>query len=269
MDGVAGVVLAGGRSTRMGSPKAELAWHGSTVLRRVVGIVARAVDGPVLVVAAPGQRFADLPADVEVVHDPVDGRGPLQGLAVGVTAAARVPAEVVFVCSTDLPLLHPAVVRCIVRCLRTDVDVALPWIDGHRQPLAAAYRSGVAEPITRWVAAGERRVSAVVDRLRAGVVGRGALLADPAVRTADPNLLSFRNLNRPAEYRAALALPKPEVVVCDTHEGSRVVRASTVTMAATAAGYTFGVGSTAALEGRIVTDGSQPLAAGDVLTICC
>ena len=47
---VAGVVLAGGRSTRMGRPKANLEWHGSTLLHRVTGIVGRAVDGPVVVV---------------------------------------------------------------------------------------------------------------------------------------------------------------------------------------------------------------------------
>ena len=44
------VVLAGGRSTRMGTAKAALEWHGSTLLRHVTGIVGRAVDGPVIVV---------------------------------------------------------------------------------------------------------------------------------------------------------------------------------------------------------------------------
>ena len=43
----AAIVLAGGRSSRMGSPKAELEWHGSTLLRRVTGLVARA-DGSFL-----------------------------------------------------------------------------------------------------------------------------------------------------------------------------------------------------------------------------
>jgi len=48
-------VLAGGRSSRMGTPKAALEWHGSTLLRRTVGIVARATGGPVVVVRAAGQ----------------------------------------------------------------------------------------------------------------------------------------------------------------------------------------------------------------------
>src|ERR687897_869016 len=57
MSAVAAVVLAGGRSTRMGRPKATLDWHGSTLLRRAAGIVGRAVDGPVVVVRAAGQEL--------------------------------------------------------------------------------------------------------------------------------------------------------------------------------------------------------------------
>src|SRR5262245_39816088 len=103
----AGLVLAGGRSTRMGPPKAAPGWHGSTLLHRAAAVLARSVDGPVVVVAAPGQELPDLPSGVEVVADPVEGLGPLQGLARGLAAVAG-RAEAAFVCSTDLPFLHPA-----------------------------------------------------------------------------------------------------------------------------------------------------------------
>src|SRR6266581_6089080 len=101
----AGIVLAGGRSSRMGTPKAALEWHGSTLLRRTAGVLARMVDGPVVVVRAPGQALPALPAQVEVVEDPREGLGPLQGLAAGLAAAAD-RAEIAFVCSTDMPFLH-------------------------------------------------------------------------------------------------------------------------------------------------------------------
>jgi molybdopterin-guanine dinucleotide biosynthesis protein A len=65
----AAIVLAGGRSSRMGSPKAALEWHGSTLLRRVTGLVARAVDGPVVVVRAPEQELPDLDGAIEFVTD--------------------------------------------------------------------------------------------------------------------------------------------------------------------------------------------------------
>src|SRR5947208_4621260 len=80
----AGIVLAGGRSTRMGTPKAWLEWHGTTLLDRVVRVVSRAVDGgPVVVVRAPGQDLPELPAGVLVVDDAAEGQGPLEGLAAG------------------------------------------------------------------------------------------------------------------------------------------------------------------------------------------
>ena len=129
-------MLAGGRSTRMGRPKANLEWHGSTLLHRVTGIVGRAVDGPVVVVRAPDQELPELPPGVRVVEDAAEGRGPLQGLAAGLAAVAG-EAELAYVSSTDVPLLHPAFVRAVVRAAADpDVDVALPVVHGFRHPLA-------------------------------------------------------------------------------------------------------------------------------------
>ena len=54
------IVLAGGRSSRMGAPKALLDWHGGTLVRRVTGILQRIAD-PVVVVHADGQELPTLP----------------------------------------------------------------------------------------------------------------------------------------------------------------------------------------------------------------
>ena len=64
-------MLVGGRSSRMGSPKAALEWHGSTLLYRTSALLRRTVGGPVVVVASPGQQLPALPSGVEVVEDPV------------------------------------------------------------------------------------------------------------------------------------------------------------------------------------------------------
>ncbi len=86
----AAIVLAGGRSSRMGTPKAALEWHGTTLLRRTTAVLARTVSGPVIVVRAPGQPLPDLPCDVRIVEDPVEGVGPLQGIAAGLSAVPGV-----------------------------------------------------------------------------------------------------------------------------------------------------------------------------------
>src|SRR5271166_5293473 len=147
----AGIVLAGGRSSRMGTPKAALEWHGSTLLRRTVGIISRATDGPVVVVRAPGQALPALPADVEVVADPREGLGPIQGLAAGL-AAIDGRAEFAFVASTDMPFLHPAFIRRVLRAMQEGAGVGLPIARGYPQPLAAAYRQTLVRVAERLVA---------------------------------------------------------------------------------------------------------------------
>ena len=78
-DSTAGVVLAGGRSSRMGTPKAALEWHGSTLLYRTTALLARTVTGPVVVVAAPGQELPDLPLGVRCRRGPRRGPRPDAG----------------------------------------------------------------------------------------------------------------------------------------------------------------------------------------------
>src|SRR5262249_53091782 len=105
----------------MGTPKAALGWHGAALLRRTVGILAGAGDGPVGVVGRPGQDLPPLPAQAEVVDDPREGLGPVQGLAAGLAAIAG-RAEVAFVGSTDMPFLHPAFVRRVLRAAQQGAD---------------------------------------------------------------------------------------------------------------------------------------------------
>lgn len=248
----AGIVLAGGRSSRMGSSKAALEWHGSTLLRRTTALLGRVVDGPVIVVRAPGQELPELPADVEVVADPVTGRGPLQGIATGLAAVAE-RADVAFVCPTDLPLLHPAFVRRVLGALTADVDVVLPVARGFPQPLAAAYRTALAPRVDALIAAGRMRPAMLFAEVAVLRLDEAALLADPELAAADPALDSLWNVNEPAEYRAARERPAPEVVVAGT-----TVRAATLGALAAS--------GPVVLNGEpIAYDAELPLVAGDTV----
>jgi molybdopterin-guanine dinucleotide biosynthesis protein A len=256
----------------MGSPKAALEWHGSTLLRRVTGIVARAVDGPVIVVRAPGQHLPELTLGVEVVDDAAEGRGPLQGLAGGLRAIGD-RASVAYLSSTDVPLLHPAFVRRIVGALSDREDVVLPEIGGHRQPLAAAYRTSLLGVVEELIAEDRLKPAFVFDRCRVLRLGEQALLEDPGLARLDPSLSSVKNLNEPADYQEARALPAPEVEVerfgaLAPKSGPRrkTVRAYTLGAAAVAVGLTLDEHVVAALNGdQISRDPQLPLAAGDAL----
>lgn len=270
----AGVVLAGGRSSRMGTSKAALEWHGSTLLYRTTALLARTVDGPVVVVAAPGQDLPALPAGVEVVADPVEGRGPLQGIAVGLSAVAG-RATRAFVCSTDMPFLHPAFVRCVLGRLAgpDDADVALPFARGFRQPLAAGYRTALATLTAELVANGMLKPGLLFDRCTVGRLDDARLLADPGVARFDPDLDSVVNVNEPADYAVARGRTPAEVLVeclgtlaTDGRRGPRPVAAATLAAAADAVGIALDRHVVVAVNGdRIALDPLLPLVAGDTV----
>jgi len=254
----------------MGTPKADLDWHGCTLLRRAVGIVGRAVDGPVVVVCARDQQLPPLPARVELAEDEREGRGPLQGIAAGLRAIGD-RAQVVYVSGIDAPLLHPAFVGHVIAALR-EADVALPRAHGFAHPLAAAYRAApVALLLQALLDDDDLGSAALFARCTVRELDETALLADPAIAVFDPQLDSLLNLNEPDEYERARARPAPHVTV------SRFGRlrigldpigicAATLGAAAGAAGVTLGGDVVAMLNGAVAGDSREPLVAGDAVT---
>ena len=263
---VVGAVLAGGRSGRMGSDKAWLDWHGSTLLERTVAGLRRALTGPVVVVRSRGQRLPALPADVLVIDDPAPGRGPLQGLA---TALAVADAPLVFACSTDLPLLHPALVRSLLARAQSQpqAEVVLPLVHGRRQHLTAFYRTAAAGRAAELVGSGRLAVADLVEALTAVLIDESELLADPAVAAADPRLESFVNLNTPGDYTRARALALPTVAVQHPDHPPVLVEAANLAVAAAAVAAGGEGAIRATLDGRTgVWSPHTPLFAGDTVS---
>ncbi|MEP6641015.1 MAG: molybdenum cofactor guanylyltransferase [Gaiellales bacterium] len=189
----AAIVLAGGRSSRMGEPKAMLDWHGAPLVHHVAGILTQ-VCRPVIVVAASGQHVP-VPEGVEIAVDAAPERGPLEGIAAGIRALDG-RSQAVFLAAVDLPLLHPAFVGQMLAAL-PGFDAAVAIADGRDQPLAAAYDSRLLERAPELLATGEARVTALLEH------GRIRRLTVAELVEAD----SLRNVNTQAEYRRLLALP--------------------------------------------------------------
>jgi len=200
---VGAVVLAGGRSSRMGPSKALLDWHGRTAVAHAVEVVREGVgSGPVCVVRAPGQELP--PLDAIVVDDAIAHRGPLGGLHAGLTALAG-RAEVVFACGVDTPLLVPAFVLAVYGSLGDGDDAVVPVIDGRAQPLLAAYRTAIAPQLQALLDRGAFGLKDISGTCAVRELSEPELLADAELAAADPRLRSAANANTPEEWAVLVA----------------------------------------------------------------
>jgi molybdenum cofactor guanylyltransferase len=193
-DSAGGIVLAGGKSTRMGTSKALLPFGPETMLQRVVRLLGTVVT-PIVVVAAPGQDLPQLPADIIVTHDEREARGPLEGLRAGLKALPD-GIDRAYVTSCDVPLLVPGFVTEMLTHSE-GYDVAVMEIDGFPHPLSAIYRRATLPFVEALLAHDKLRPVFLYDQVRTRKV-------QPADITADPALQTLRNLNTRQDYEAAL-----------------------------------------------------------------
>lgn len=202
---VGGIVLCGGKSTRMGMPKATLPFGDETMLQRVIRLLA-AVVSPIIVVAARDQLLPPLPDGVRVTRDEREARGPLEGIRAGLSALPE-SIDAAYVTSCDVPLLVPAFVERMID-LMGDHDIAVMEIDGFPHPLSAVYRRDTVRHVETLLAADRLRPVFLFDAVRTRRV------TPEEMTVVDPQLRTLRNLNTPEDYRAALAdagipLPAP------------------------------------------------------------
>jgi molybdopterin-guanine dinucleotide biosynthesis protein A len=188
------IVLCGGKSTRMGTPKALLPFGPETMLQRVVRLLADVVS-VIVVVAAADQPLPELPRHAIITRDEQKGRGPLEGLRAGLKALPT-DVEAAYVTSCDVPLLEPAFVREMLD-LANGFDIAVMEIDGFPHPLSAVYRRAVLSHVEELLAANRLRPVFLFDRVKTRRIR-------PDEITTDPELRTLRNLNTREEYEQAL-----------------------------------------------------------------
>jgi molybdopterin-guanine dinucleotide biosynthesis protein A len=192
---VAGIILSGGKSRRMGLPKPTLPFGPESMIERVVRLLGD-VAYPLLVVASPGQQLPRLTADVQVVRDRREGRGPLEGICAGLEALQS-QAQAAYITGCDVPRLVPGIVRLLVNRLG-DHQIAVPVDGSHYHPLAAVYRVNVLPAVQELLAADRLRPVFLFDEVDTCRVPVEDL------RAVDPHLSTLENLNHPADYLAAL-----------------------------------------------------------------
>jgi len=189
---VAGVVLAGGGSRRLGRDKALLTLDGETLLARATRILRQVTTEQFVV--GPESRGAT--TATRIVPDVRPGCGPLGGIY---SALLATTAEHVLVVACDMPFLNPGLLSYLLS-LRADWDVVLPRVACRGQHLHAVYAASCLEPIRRHLDAGDLRVDCFFDEMRVRPVEAEDL------RRFDPELRSFYNVNTAEEWAGAQSL---------------------------------------------------------------
>ena len=189
---IAGVLLAGEKSRRMGRDKRFIDVGGRTLVERA-SEVFKQLFSEILIVAA--EPTAALLALGPVVTDTFPDRGSLGGLYTGLSRASR---NRVFAAACDMPFLDPAVIAFMATFDR-QADIVIPRLSTGLQPLHAIYAKNCLPDLHRMICAGNLKLHELVES-RSLLV---KVIPEEQIRSIDPRLISFMNVNRPADLEFA------------------------------------------------------------------
>ncbi len=184
------IVLAGGQSARMGVPKAHLPFGSSTLIETALATL-RPLFRTVYVVGRDRERLAGL--DATLLIDDRDDRGPLVGLAQGLSAS---DGPWCFAVGCDMPFLSPQVIRRMASYL-DDCDALATRVEGRIQPLHAFYSTACLPTALRLLEKGDTSLKGLLEACKVRSID-GVEFHD-----LDPELASFKDLDTEEEYMAA------------------------------------------------------------------
>jgi molybdopterin-guanine dinucleotide biosynthesis protein A len=189
ISGVTGVILAGGRSRRMGSNKALLPYRGGLFIEAIHRQLAALFPEVLLVTNAP-EQYDFLPC--RKAGDIYPDMGALAGLHSGLHHSST---PHIFAVACDMPYLDDRLIRYLVG-QRHKGDLVIPEVEGGLEPLHAVYARKCLPHMEASLAANRRRIISFFDRVNLVIVDRGISAA------FDPEFRSFSNINTPDDYYA-------------------------------------------------------------------
>ena len=192
---VTGVLLAGGKSRRMGEDKRYLVVGEQTLLEWGLGVL-RSMFQEVLVVIA--QDSAPLDIDARVVRDLVPDCGSLGGIYTGLIQAT---SPYIFTVACDMPFLNQAVITQFTT-RRDTADIVMARLATRLHPMHALYGKGCLPAMEQMIVARQLKIQELVSHasLRVQYVTEADLLS------IDPSWRSFHNVNTPEDLEAACSL---------------------------------------------------------------
>jgi molybdopterin-guanine dinucleotide biosynthesis protein A len=189
--------LAGGENSRFaGKHKALMQVGGKRILDRIFDVMAGVFDDLILVTNTPGRY---LEWDATIVTDRLQSRSALTGIHTGLFYART---DYAFFTAGDTPFLKKEMVTAVVAGITPGIDIVMPETEKGREPLCAAYSRSCLESARHSVENGRFKI------MRAFRKKNIKIISAKASRKADPRLLSFFNVNTPADLQRAEAIAR-------------------------------------------------------------
>ncbi|MEK7850719.1 MAG: molybdenum cofactor guanylyltransferase [Deltaproteobacteria bacterium] len=186
---VTGVILAGGKSSRMGKNKALLEIGGERIIDKTVSLFKSLFKEVILVTNTP-EEYAGL--DVKVVTDIFPGKGSLGGIYTGLTYAS---CDYSFIVSCDMPFLKRELIEYLIN-IKDGFDVVVPKLRSGYEPLHAVYSRECLKPIEALIKRDDLRIIGFYPKVRVKEVSEDELA--PFISEPFP----FININTPEDYMA-------------------------------------------------------------------
>lgn len=190
---VTGVVLAGGKSLRMGRDKRFLRIGGKGLLDRVLSIMGQVFSEVLVVAALEDPELRSCP--FEIVTDRIPGCAAIGGLYTGLFHA-RQPR--VFAVACDMPFVNQGVVKYLSEAYPV-ADIVVPALDSGVQPMHAVYSKRVLPRVEEMIRRGCFKIQDLFEDQELDI----QRISSHVLRTWDPQLLSFWNLNTPEDVEEA------------------------------------------------------------------
>jgi len=184
IDNTAGIILAGGRSSRFGSNKALADFRGIPLIRQVSDLMDSLFPERLLITQTPEiYRFLGWPTRPDLIP----GQGPLGGIHAALTA---VSAPRCFIAACDMPFLNPGLISYLCAQAGEEWDVVVPCLDQGLEPLHAVYRKSALAVIEENLRGGQKKISTCFEQLRVKKVTQAE------IGKIVPDLITFCNINR-------------------------------------------------------------------------
>jgi molybdopterin-guanine dinucleotide biosynthesis protein A len=190
------IILAGGRSSRLGRSKALQVIEGKSLIQWVVDRLA-IISTEIIIATAHGEVIPCSPAvRIKTVADIYPGKGPLVGIYSGLIASSSSRAIVV---GCDTPFLSVGLLEYMTQISPT-FDVVVPRIKKKVEPLCAVYSKSCLAPIQELLEQNELGISNLFSMVKVKYI------EEDEINSFDPEHLSFFNINRQADLERARKL---------------------------------------------------------------